>query len=126
MAGGAVGVVLIAAMTGCGTGQRAGEATAVARRFAEAVQRQDGAAACALLSPPARERLDGPCAEVLPRLGLRPGDPETATVWGDAAQVRAAPDTLFLGEYAAGWRVTGAGCRPRGEGVPYDCELGGA
>jgi hypothetical protein len=122
-----VAVGVLVALSGCASDRRSGEATTAARRFTEAVRQHDGATACALLSPPALAEVtrDGPCAAELLRLGLRSGPPTSATVWGDAAQVRAAPDTIFLSEYAAGWRVTGAGCRWRGDGLPYECELGG-
>ena len=118
-----------AVLAGCGAAPATGEASAAARRFADAVRQQDGRAACALLSERAVESVEssgGTCAAELPRLGLEVGPPATATVWADTAQVRAAPDTVFLGRYTDGWRVTGAGCRPRGGQLPYDCALGGS
>jgi hypothetical protein len=120
---------LLVALTGCASTPAAADARLVARSFADAVRRQDGAAACALLSERARESVEssgGTCADELPRRELRVGSPGAATVWGDAAQVHAPPETLFLGEYADGWRVTGAGCRPRGEELPYQCAVGGS
>ncbi|HEY0485495.1 MAG TPA: hypothetical protein VGD72_04530 [Mycobacteriales bacterium] len=98
---------------------------AVVAGFADALRHRDGAAACALLSAPARADLDPSCAEEVLRLGLRTGPPGPAEVWGDAARVRAAGDTVFVSAYREGWRITGAGCESRGEDLPYACELGG-
>ena len=104
-----------------------GDVTATSQRFADAIRRHDARAACALLGERARSSVEvtRPCADVLPTLDVRVGPPGAASVWGDRAQVRAAPDTLFLVRYAGGWRVTGAGCHPRGADVPYECEIGG-
>ena len=104
-----------------------GDVTSTAQRFADAVRRHDGRTACALLSERALSSVEvtSPCAETLPALDVRIGPPGTASVWGDRAQVGAAPDTLFLVRYAGGWRITGAGCRSRGADVPYECEIGG-
>jgi hypothetical protein len=104
-----------------------GEVTSAAGRFADAVHRHDGREACALLADRARRSVEvtQSCAEVLPALHVQVGPPGEATVWGDRAQVRATPDTLFLARYTGGWRVTGAGCRPRGADLPYECEIGG-
>jgi hypothetical protein len=58
-------------------------------------------------------------------VGQVPHDTVTETVvWGDEAQARSEADTLFLHDFTDGWRVTGAGCRPRHEQV-YDCAVGG-
>jgi hypothetical protein len=121
-----VWMLAVLSLLGCTSGPAPGEAEAVAARFAEAVRQHDGAAACALLSERTRDDLGDSCATALPRLGLRPGTPRTAEVWGDSAQVRTTSDTVFLGSYAAGWRITGAGCAPRGADLPYDCALGGS
>lgn len=102
--------------------------TAAAEGFASAVESADAAAACELLSPQVRDTLESAsgksCAPALKAIELPAGQVRDAVVWGDAAKVRTAGDTLFLRELAAGWRITGAGCEPRGE-RPYDCEVGG-
>jgi hypothetical protein len=120
--------LLLLPLAGCapahGSTAAAGPADVV-RQFADAVRQRDGAAACALLSESARADLGPSCAAEVPRLPLRTGPPGATQVWGDAAQVRASGDTVFLSGYAQGWRITGAGCEPRGEGLPYECELGG-
>jgi hypothetical protein len=122
-----VGLLLIAAVSGLTACTPTGGATGAARRFADAVGRHDAEAACALLSERARSSVEvtRPCTDVLPTLDVRVGSPGAASVWGDRAQVRADPDTLFLVRYSGGWRVTGAGCRSRGADVPYECEVGG-
>jgi hypothetical protein len=119
--------LLAPALLGLAACTPTGDVTSAAGRFADAVRRHDGQAACALLSERARTSVEvtRPCDQVLPALGVRVGRPDVTTVWGDRAQIRAAPDTLFLVRYAAGWRVTGAGCHSRGPDVPYECEIGG-
>jgi hypothetical protein len=117
----------VCALLGLAACTPTGDVTSAAQRFADAVRRHDSRTACALLSERARSSVEvtSPCAEVLPALDLRTGPPGSATVWGDRAQVGAAPDTLFLVRYSGGWRIAGAGCRPRGADVPYECEIGG-
>jgi hypothetical protein len=98
----------------------------VARAFADPAG--DLGSRCDLLAPAAREALEsdgsGPCADVLGDLPLPGGRVESVEVWGGNAQVRMSGDTLFLTQTPAGWRVTAAGCEPRGE-APYDCEVEG-
>lgn len=87
----------------------------------------DFPAACALLAPATRERLDrsGGCVTAL---AARPTPIDTrildVQVWGDRAAARTARDTLFVLETPTGWKVSAAGCRSRGE-APYDCALEG-
>ena len=120
-------LVPVVAVLGLAACTPTGNVTSAAQRFADAVRRHDGRAACALLSEGARSSVEvtRPCAEVLPALDVGVGSPGDASVWGDRAQVRAAPDMLFLVRYGAGWRITGAGCRLRGTDEPYECEIGG-
>jgi hypothetical protein len=47
-----------------------------------------------------------------------------AARWGREAQARTGTDTLFLTMTDAGWRVSAAGCSPRGE-APYACTVEG-
>ena len=53
-----------------------------------------------------------------------PGEPEI-DVYGRDAMVRWGGSTLFLARFDDGWRVTAAGCAPRGEDLPYDCAVEG-
>jgi hypothetical protein len=83
---------------------------------------------CALLAPATLAALESdasaPCAQAITAVPLGGGTVRTVEVWGDGAQVRLTTDTVFLAETPAGWRVTAAGCEPRGE-QPYDCEVEG-
>jgi hypothetical protein len=100
--------------------------SAAAGQFGEAVGRHDGAAACGLLTDDARddtETFGRDCPSQLATLP-DPGPVEQVEIWGDAAQVRLAHDTLFLLRFPDGWRISGAGCTPRGD-APYRCEVQG-
>ena len=119
------GIALVAGATGCSA---AAEPTvgAVAGQFASAVAHHDGAAACALLTDDARrdtETFGRNCAAQVGDLP-DPGAVQQVEVWGDAAQVRLAGDTVFLLRFPDGWRVSAAGCTPQ-EGAPYQCEVRG-
>ncbi|MDX3105136.1 hypothetical protein ACIBO5_32590 [Nonomuraea angiospora] len=115
-------LVLVAA--GC-----APDTTAPARaaeRFHAALSAHHEDAACAMLTRKTAEKLPDPgqtCAEALREAKLGPGGAVTSvSVWGDAAQVRLAGDTLFLHRFTDGWRVKAAGCEPVRD-LPYDCEV---
>jgi hypothetical protein len=117
---------VLCVVTGCGS-DRESAVTGTADRFERAVQERDFAAACGLLAPKTREEVgkDQPCDqalgdEKLPDLG---GSPATE-VYGRQAQVRGRSDTLFLAEFADGWRVVAAGCARRAD-RPYDCAVQG-
>ena len=126
-------VMLLAAtplvVAGCASIDKRGDAAAsVALRMLSAVQRQDGAAACAVLAPDTAMSLaesGKPCAEAILQEDLpAPGAVTASQVYGQWAQVRLTGDTVFLGVFPDGWRVVAAGCTPR-EDRPYDCVLAG-
>ncbi|WP_436497292.1 hypothetical protein [Actinokineospora sp. HUAS TT18] len=112
-----LGFVLVA---GCSASGEA-DATRAARDFVSAVADGRTDAACALLAPRAAQDVD--CQAAFAELGDL-GSVESAEVWGEGAKATAGSSVLFLHEFAAGWRVTGAGCRSHGE-EPYDCAVGG-
>jgi hypothetical protein len=118
-------VALTAGAVACSSGAQPA-VEAVAGRFAGAVARHDGAAACALLTDDARhntETFGRSCAAQLAGLP-DPGGVQQVEVWGDAAQVRLAGDTVFLLRFPDGWRVSAAGCTSQEE-APYQCEVQG-
>jgi hypothetical protein len=88
------------------------------------------AAACSLLQPNTREETarsgeSGTCEAQLEKAQLPdPGNVVRTEVYGRDAFVEFENDTVFLAVSEGGWRVTGAGCSPRGE-APYTCEVGG-
>jgi hypothetical protein len=121
----ALAAVGIAGTAGCAA---AAEPTvsAAAERFAGAIGRHDGAAACALLIDDARhdtETFGRACATQLATLP-DPGAVAQVEVWGDTAQVRLAGDTVFLLRFPDGWRISAAGCTAQGD-APYRCEVQG-
>lgn len=125
-----LGAWLVLAAAGCGTSERASDATTVAQRFHDAIARQDGRAACAQLNSETAstlEREEGTSCEAavvgleLPRRGPA-GD---AVVYVRSAAVELGGSTTFLDEGPEGWRVSAAGCIPAGSDLPYECELEG-
>lgn len=97
--------------------------------YASDVHRRDGPAACRLLAPETRAEVaqsgKSPCGRAILDEDLPdPGTVRATRVWGRAAQVRMAGDTVFLSEFASGWKVVAAGCASRGS-KPYDCQLQG-
>ena len=127
----AAAVLVATVATGCGAGATEAEARSAADAFVADLER-DPAAACQRLAPETRETLETDagtsCEDALGELGLQgAGSAEAVDVAGHAAQVRYAGDTLVLGLFDDGWRVTAAGCqRPSGDPAqPYDCDVHG-
>lgn len=88
------------------------------------------AQACDLLAPATLEEVerDGEvCTDVVPDVGVAPmsADVFDVEVYGRDAMFRSGDATVFLARFDDGWRVTAAGCEPRGEGLPYDCTIEG-
>jgi len=88
------------------------------------------ARACELLAPATLEEVEGDgevCTDVIPAVGVPPmsGDVVDVKVYGREAMFRAGDATVFLTRFDDGWLVTAAGCRPRGEDLPYDCSIEG-
>jgi hypothetical protein len=115
-----------AALAGCGTSADRDQSRAAVQALYAAVQRHDGAAACAQMSPSLRQQIvhdsGSRCAKAVLDFDLHGGRPTAVEVYADAAEVRlAGGDTAFLGDTQQGWRVQAVGCRPQGKG-PYECE----
>jgi hypothetical protein len=112
-------------LTGCSSMQQP-EVEEVAATFED--PGADPEARCDLLAPATLAAFENDesaeCAESIEQVPLEGGEVESVEIWGGNAQVRLAGDTLFLTETRAGWRVTAAACRSRGE-APYDCEVDG-
>ncbi|GAA4992889.1 hypothetical protein GCM10023317_21070 [Actinopolymorpha pittospori] len=123
-------LIFVVVGTGCGaTAVREDAARKAAEGFHAAVGDRDAARACGLLAPATREDLEHSagegCSKAIMSARIRSaGAVGHIDVYGDQARVVFAHDTVFLSAFSAGWRITAAGCHPRGE-RPYQCELRG-
>jgi hypothetical protein len=120
--------LLAAALCGCGRSGDRQTVRAVAVQFYAAVDRPDGARACALLSADTRKALEEqesqPCNEAVERLDLTGGPVGSVGVYSTEAAVELrGGDTVFLQDTKHGWRIAAAGCRPSGHDEPADCDL---
>ena len=118
---------LLLAVTGCASAQE-DTVEQVTERLHAAIDQQDGAAACELLSEQAQTQLQSSgdsCEVAILEAGLSPdGRVEQVNVFDTSAQVRYDDDVVFLSDFPEGWKVIGAGCTPQAEG-PYDCAVEG-
>lgn len=111
-------------------GPDAGDAGVTVTAFTTALASGDGAEACALIAPATVESLEQDsgtgCATAVLGLGIATGTADlSARAYGRQAQVRTADDVVFLARSGDTWRITAAGCTPRGD-RPYDCSLEGS
>jgi hypothetical protein len=125
----AVIAALAVLLGGCGSTDRAPDASEVAERFHSALADRDGQAACAELSEETSSKLeqqeDAPCEQAILELELPRGGAaaETNVYVTTASVILAQGGTTFLDEGADGWTVSAAGCRRTAPDLPYDCEL---
>ncbi|MFJ6938660.1 hypothetical protein [Streptomyces sp. NPDC101132] len=118
-------------LAGCGApASRQNAAREAGAAFERALAAGDHAAACALLAPVTRTRLEEqeerPCAAALGDQDLpRGGAVHGTEVYGRQALLRLTADTLFLSQFRGGWKVVAAGCEPRPD-LPYRCTVEGA
>jgi hypothetical protein len=116
---GILAVLSVFVAPACSGGLRENDSSAAAQRFLSAVADGDFGAACDLLSTRTKDNLarsEGQgCEEVLGSQQLNGGAVRGSDVWGDRAQVRTDSGTLFLAEFAIGWKVVAAGCVPQGK-----------
>jgi hypothetical protein len=129
----AVAVVAAALLAGCGTADDRAASRSVVQRFGAALQRGDGAAACALLSQDAVRTLEQqegkPCRVAVTSLKPGGGAITRVQVYVTNSKVDLAGGaSAFLGRSADGWRLSDVGCRAS-EGKPadrpLDCDLEG-
>ena len=126
----ALALIAVAALSGCSaaTAER-DDAAAVVERFYAAVEKDDGAGACAALATATRLSLESqsglPCREVVTQLDLAGGDVARTEIAVTAAKVDLTSDeAAFLSRGPEGWRVSAVGCKPpvRLDDDPYTCE----
>jgi hypothetical protein len=117
---------------GCGTKNDERSVGAIADRFYSALRAHAGDRACAQLSTNAVDTLESAsgrsCAEAITTLKLPGSGTAHSTVYLDSARADIAGaqpgEAAFLDRTALGWRISAAGCTPKGDG-PYDCQLDG-
>jgi hypothetical protein len=119
----AVGAALVL-LGGCGN-VADDDVARVATAFAQ--DAQDAAARCALLAPSTQATLakqeSSACPDAIGNVQAGTGRLVSVQVWGEEAQVKLTDDTFFLTRTSAGWKILAAGCKPRSQEQPYDCEL---
>jgi hypothetical protein len=117
--------VLAALLSGCASASEPDVST-VATAFEDPAG--DPQARCDLLAPATLATFESDsstsCADAISDVPLQGGEVSAVEIWGGDAQVKLGGDTLFLTQTDTGWKVTAAGCEPRGE-APYDCEVDG-
>lgn len=127
----AVGVLVamtVFAGTACGSDLPAASSNAAAR-FYQAIEANNGAAACALLAPRTLHEVEqsaqAPCETAILDEDIPAGGKVTKLrQYGTQAQARMSDDTAFLAEFDNGWKVVAAACTPQGQ-LPYDCRVKG-
>ena len=128
---GSIAALAGAAILGCGSADRAGDAEAVVERFQAALAQGDGRGACSELSAETSRKLEQqegePCEEAVLGLRLPTGDdvsPPSVHITSAFAAVGGGA-AIFLDEGPDGWMVSAAGCRRTASDMPYDCDLEG-
>ena len=119
------------ATVGCGGSDDRDAARAVTERFFAAISADDGAAACAQLSPDTRTTFEQdeqrPCREAIGGVEIEPGTLDAIEVFSTNAKADLANgDSAFLTLTATGWRLSAVGCKPADgppSDVPMDCEI---
>lgn len=127
-----ISLVIACAISVVACGSLSGDSAAagnVARAFYSAVQNGHGTQACHLLAFNVAHQLKQssgkPCAQAVTHAGLNnPGHVTRVGSYGHSAWAVFEKDTVFLSVFPGGWRVTAAGCTPRGD-RPYDCLVKG-
>jgi hypothetical protein len=120
--------LLALALCACGRSGDRQTVRDVAVQFYAAVDRHDGARACALLSTDTRKALEEQeseaCDKAVEHLDLAGGPVGSVSLYSTEAAVELrGGDTVFLQDTTQGWRIAAAGCRPSGHEEPADCDL---
>jgi hypothetical protein len=121
-----------ALVAGCGTSNDDRTVGSVTNRFYDAVRAHAGTRACNQLSKNVVDALESAsgrsCEQAITNLDLPGTGSAATTVYLDSARadVRGASpgEAVFLNRTTRGWRISAAGCKPKGD-APYDCELEG-
>ena len=120
---GIVGAIVI----GLARGSDDPEVGRTVERFASALEKRDGAAACRELSADTRGELESQegseCETAILDLDLTLGEVSSVKVADSAANVELSTGgSVYLEETGKGWRIDAAGCEPR-PSAPDDCDV---
>jgi hypothetical protein len=127
---GAVALAVLVTAGACATpSERRDDVTLQVTRFERALEAGRHERLCAALAPSTREELEQSaerrCARAIGEQELpAAGTVRRVDVYGEQARVVLDHDTVFLGHFPTGWRITAAGCTPRPQ-RPYQCEIEG-
>jgi hypothetical protein len=121
-------VLLALALAGCSSNHERA-VSLVAEQLHAAIDNEDGAEACDLLSDAVQEELqdaEGTSCEVaILESGISTtGRIESVEVFGTAGQVRYHDDVVFLADFPDGWKIIGAACEKQAA-EPYECKVQG-
>jgi hypothetical protein len=110
-------ILAAVALAGCGQDANGDTVRAVTARFYAAVERHDGALACAQLDPTTIKQLEqdekGTCAKAVEALGLTPTSIARVEVYVTNAKVDLTNGaSAFLEQTTSGWKLEALGCRP--------------
>ena len=122
-----IAIAMAALAAGCGTGSDKRKVRSTVERFVSALDRREGRAACRRLSEEASSKLESeekrPCPRAVLALGLSSSSVTKVEVFITSARADLADgEAAFLDKTPGGWKISAAGCKPRGD-MPYDCEL---
>jgi hypothetical protein len=120
-------VVLLFALSGCGTASSERDARRSVQRFFAAVRSHKGAAACKELADETASEVEKsekkPCEQGILSEDVSPAPVADVQVYMHSAQARLkGGGAVFLDQTPQGWKVSAAGCKPQ-SGKPYECEL---
>jgi hypothetical protein len=125
-------LVTCLASAGCGTSGDDRRVGTVTDDFYRALRAHEGSGACDQLSKGAVDSLESAsgrsCEQAITGLDLPGTGSAGTTVYLDSARAEVAgagaKEAVFLDRTSRGWRISAAGCKPKGD-APYDCELEG-
>jgi hypothetical protein len=103
--------------------------SSAAERFYQALERNDGAAACDLLAPQTVHEVEqseqARCASAILDEDIPAGGRVVEVrQYGTQAQAQTGRDTAFLAQFGDGWKIVAAACTAQGQ-LPYDCKVKG-
>ena len=123
-----ISALVVLGLSGCASNHEAA-VSQVAEQLHAAIDNEDGASACDVLSDDVQEELQdaegSSCEVAVLEAGISTkGRIESVEVYGTAGQVRYDDDVIFLADFPDGWKIIGAACEKQAA-EPYDCKVRG-